>query len=134
FPGEGEREFQELLDFLKETAFERLGAFTYSREEGTTAASLQGHVPERTKKRRLEKVMTLQQGLTFRENARWVGKEVEVLVEETSGQRGHGRFYGDAPEVDGNVRLEGPNLVTGEFRRAIVTAWEGYNLVARCLD
>ena len=152
FPGEGEEEFQELLDFLEETAFERLGAFTYSREEGTTAAGLGGRVPEKIKKKRLGEVMSLQQGLAFRENARRVGKEIEVLVEEVGAtlavaqnkragaspaptlQLGYGRSYGDAPEVDGNVKLEGSNLMTGEFRRALVTTWEGYNLVARCLD
>lgn len=134
FPGEGEEEFQELLDFLEETAFERLGAFTYSKEEGTTAAGLRGHVSEKIKKKRLGEVMSLQQGLAFRENARRVGKEIEVLVEELSAQGGYGRSYGDAPEVDGNVKLEGSNLMTGEFRRALVTTWEGYNLVARCLD
>ena len=96
--------------------------------------------------------MSLQQGLAFRENARRVGKEIEVLVEEVGAtlavaqnkragarpaptlQLGYGRFYGDAPEVDGNVKLEGSNLRAGEFRRARVTTWEGYNLVARCLD
>lgn len=152
FPGEGEEEFQELLDFLEETAFERLGAFTYSKEEGTAAAGLGGHVSEKIKKKRLGEVMSLQQGLAFRENARRVGKEIEVLVEEVGAtlavaqdkravarpaptlRRGYGRFYGDAPEVDGNVKLEGSNLMTGEFRRALVTTWEGYNLVARCLD
>ncbi|HHT9139483.1 MAG TPA: 30S ribosomal protein S12 methylthiotransferase RimO [Candidatus Tripitaka californicus] len=152
FPGEGEEEFQELLDFLEETAFERLGAFTYSKEEGTAAAGLRGHVSEKIKKKRLGEVMSLQQGLAFRENARRVGKEIEVLVEEVGAtlavaqnkragarpaptlRRGYGRSYGDAPEVDGNVKLEGSNLMTGEFRRALVTTWEGYNLVARCLD
>lgn len=134
FPGEGEEEFQELLDFLEETAFERLGAFTYSREEGTAAAGLGGHVSEKIKKKRLGEVMSLQQGLAFRENARRVGKEIEVLVEGLSARGGYGRSYGDAPEVDGNVKLEGSNLMTGEFRRALVTTWEGYNLVARCLD
>lgn len=145
FPGEGEEESQELLTFLEEIAFERLGAFAYSREENTAAANLKGHVPEKIKKKRLEKVMSLQQEITFRKNARWVGKEIEVLVEGVGAIRlrrtaaptlqwGHGRFYGDAPEVDGNVKLEGHNLITGEFRRALVTAWEGYDLVAHCLD
>jgi ribosomal protein S12 methylthiotransferase len=147
FPGEGEGEFQELLAFLEETAFERLGAFTYSKEEGTAATKLKGHVSEKTKKARLEKVMSLQQEIAFRENARWVGKEIEVLVEGLSGggatpesgratpaQWGYGRFYGDAPEADGNVKLEGTNLTPGEFRRAIVKGWEGYDLVAYCLD
>ncbi len=155
FPGEGEGEFRELLEFLEETAFERLGTFTYSKEEGTAAADFGGHVPEKTKRKRLKEVMSLQQGLTFRENVRWIGKEIEVLVEEVGAirlrrtvaqnkragarpaptlQLGHGRFYGDAPDVDGNVKLEGLNLIPGEFRRALVTSREGYNLVARCLD
>ncbi len=134
FPGEGEGEFQELLSFLKETVFERLGAFAYSKEEGTRAASLTGHVPERIKKRRLKEIMMQQQEMTFKENARWVGKEIEVLVEELSEQWGYGRFYGEAPEVDGNVKLEGPSLQLGEFHRAIVTSWEGYDLVACCVD
>ena len=155
FPGEGEEEFQELLNFLEENAFERLGAFKYSKEEGTSAAKLKGHVSEKTKKQRLEKVMSLQQELAFKENARWVGKEIEVLIEGVGAIRprrtvaqnngagtrpaptlqwGYGRFYGDAPEVDGDVKLKGLDLKVGELRRALVTGWEGYNLVARSVD
>ncbi|MEE9584726.1 MAG: radical SAM protein, partial [Candidatus Brocadiales bacterium] len=139
FPGEGEREFNELLAFLEEATFERLGAFVYSREEGTPAAALKGRVPEPEKRRRLAEVMTLQQGITFRSNARLVGQTLEVLVDgpQEGGQDGQGwlaRSYGDAPEVDGNVLVFGSRLVPGEFKKVIVTHQEGYNLVANCVE
>lgn len=140
FPGEGEREFNELLAFLEEATFERLGAFVYSREEGTPAAALRGRVPEPEKRRRLAEVMTLQQGITFRSNARLVGQTLEVLVDgpRENGQDGQGwlaRSYGDAPEVDGNVLVfGGSRLVPGEFKKVIVTHQEGYNLVANCVE
>lgn len=134
FPGEGEKEFEELLEFLRDAAFERLGAFCYSREEGTPAASLRGHIPEGIKKKRHKEVMSLQQDITFKKNALWIGRTLEVLVEDTSDGLWQARSHGDAPEVDGSVILTGSGLSQGQFRRVLVTDSKGYNLVAHCLD
>lgn len=153
FPGEGEEEYKELLGFLEKTAFERLGAFCYSREEGTVAASMKGSVPQKIKRKRLKGIMGLQQRITFEQNARWVGRGLEVLIEgpcreeeanlpgvgqapyhHGAGQAWLARFYGDAPEADGNVVVYGSGLAQGEFRRVSVILAEGYNLVARCVE
>lgn len=136
FPGEGKREFCELLAFLEEAAFERLGAFVYSREDGTPAATFKGRVPEAEKRRRLTEVMTLQQGIIFRNNAHLVGQTLEVLVDgpQKDGQGWLARSYGDAPEVDSNVIVFGQRLVPGEFKKVIVTRQEGYDLVADCVE
>lgn len=136
FPGEGEKEFGELLSFLEETAFERLGAFVYSREEGTAAAALRDRVPESEKRRRLDEVMALQQGITFRSNGLLVGQTFEVLVDAPrEGGRGWlARSYRDAPEVDGNVVVFGSGVAQGEFRKVTITHQEGYNFVANCVE
>lgn len=135
FPGEGEREFRELLAFLEETAFERLGAFVYSQEEGTPAAAFKGRVPEPEKQRRLAEVMTLQQGITFDKNDQLVGKNLEVLVDgvQEGGRSWLARSYRDAPEVDGNVIVFDTGLVPGEFKKVTITHQEGYDLVANCV-
>lgn len=136
FPGEGEKEFCELLAFLKDASFERLGAFAYSREEGTPAAGFKGRVLEAEKRRRLAEVMALQQEIIFQKNARLVGQTLEVLVDgpQEGGRGWLARSYGDAPEVDGNVIVHGSIVIPGEFRRVRVTHQEGYNLVADCLE
>lgn len=106
-PGETEKDFGELLDFVEETRFERLGAFTYSREEGTPAASLPGQVSEKVKQRRLDELMALQQEVSLDVNRRMVGKSVEVLVEGKGEEGLLGRTAAHAPEVDGQVLITG---------------------------
>lgn len=136
FPGEGKKEFREMLAFLEETAFERLGAFVYSEEEGTPAATFKGCVQEPEKRRRLSEVMTLQQGITFENNASLVKQTIEVLVDapREGGLDWLARSYRDAPEVDGNVIVSGSRLQPGEFKKVTVTHQEGYNLVANCVE
>ncbi len=136
FPGEGEGEFGELLEFLEETAFERLGAFTYSREEDTPAAAFKGHVSEPDKRRRLAEVMTLQQGINFKNNERLVGHAMEVLVDAAheGGEGWLARSYRDAPEVDSHVSVRGTGLSPGTFKMVTITDQEGYNLVANCVE
>lgn len=119
YPGETEEEFQELLDFMEEARFERLGIFTYSHEAGSLAASLPGQVPEKVKAKRLERGMVLQQRISQENNRRLVGKTLEVLVEEKGEKPGLwiGRTYKDAPEVDGTVSfLAHPMIRAGEIR------------------
>lgn len=136
FPGEGKRAFRELLAFLEEAAFERLGAFVYSEEEGTSAAAFRGRIPGPERRRRLSEVMTLQQEITFKNNACLVGQTIEVLVDapREGGTGWLARSYRDAPEVDSSVIVSGSGLEPGEFRKVTVTHQEGYNLAANCAE
>ncbi len=113
FPGETEQEFQTLLDFIQEIKFDRVGAFTYSFESGTTAESLGDPVPEEIKEDRLEKLMTLQQTISLTKNQSLIGQTLDVLIEGHGQVEGSdepiaiGRTYRDAPEIDGMVFIEG---------------------------
>lgn len=105
FPGETNAEFMELLDFIKEVKFERMGVFTYSREEGTPASLMPGQVPEEVKRSRLQKAMMLQQQISYTINCNKIGRNLEVLVEgfDEELQKYKGRSQSDAPEIDGQV-------------------------------
>jgi ribosomal protein S12 methylthiotransferase len=133
FPGEGEKEFGALLKFVKETAFDHLGAFKYSPEEGTPASRLPDQVPERIKEERLKELMALQQGISLSKHRRIVGATVEVLVEET-GRKGvlRGRLQTQAPEIDGCVFLKG-NASPGDWVEARITRALPYDLIGRIL-
>ena len=132
FPGETEKDFRALLSFLEEQPFERVGVFTYSREEGTAAYDLPGKVPAATARRRYEALMQAQQGVAARLNARLVGQTLKVLIEEgAEGPDGGyiGRSAFDAPEVDGvvYVRTRKP-LRIGDFAMVRVTGAMDYDL------
>lgn len=131
FPGETEEEFRELLKFIEEAEFDRLGAFAYSKEEGTPAASLPDQIPDEVRNGRLEEVMRLQQEVSLRRNRRWVGRTLEVLVEG----EGVGRSFRDAPEVDGVVYFDGEAEV-GKFVEVRIEDVDPYDLYgvreARC--
>jgi ribosomal protein S12 methylthiotransferase len=139
YPGEGEREFRELLSFIEEACFERLGIFTYSQETGSLAATLAGQVSGKVKEERLERGMLLQQRIAREMNQRLVGECLEVLIEEKEETPGlwTGRTYRDAPEVDGMVYLKADGLTKnkiqlkpGEFVNARITDTREYDLVA----
>ncbi len=153
-PGETEKEFKELLKFIKDVEFERLGIFIYSREEGTPAYSFKGQVPDKEKRFRLDEAMKLQQEVSERVNARFLGRTLEVLIDEINQHRGElmcsaqakgqthrsaptyiGRTYADAPEVDGQVfvRNVGANgrspLQIGDFVDVEIVDTLEYDLV-----
>lgn len=109
FPGEGRKEFECLHQFVKEAEFDHLGVFTYSREKGTACFALGDPVSPQTKNERKEILMSTQAGISFRKNARYLGRIVDVLVEEALGKdrkatAGRGKFQ--APEVDGIIKIE----------------------------
>ena len=133
YPGETEKEFRELLDFMEEAHFERLGIFTYSQEEGSLAGSLPGQVPEKTKRKRLEEGMLLQQKISRENNSRLIGKTLEVLVEakDEATQHWFGRTFMDAPEVDGRVILRNKALNPGDWVFAQITETKEYDLVGQ---
>jgi ribosomal protein S12 methylthiotransferase len=134
FPGETEAQFRELLDFLGEARFERLGAFAYSREEGTAAAKMAGQIPEEIKQERFDAVMSRQQEIAFAFNKGLIGKKVECIVDGPDGKarlRRLARTYGDAPEVDGMLKLRGSDAAPGSILTVTVTGVSGYDLVGR---
>ncbi len=135
FPGETEADFELLLQFLEEAELDRVGAFPYSEVEGAAANALPGRVPEEVKEERYHRLMTLQAGISARRMARWVGREVPVLVDAPAEEEGRwlGRTPGDAPGVDGVVFLEGEGLAPGARVLARVTGADTYDLYARAL-
>lgn len=137
FPGEGEREFGELKDFVKETRFERLGAFRYSAEEGTAAARMKGRVPEKVKASRWDEIMRIQQVISGEINRSIIGRELDVLIDEPDpADKGIflGRSYMDAPEIDGTVFVKGTGIKAGDMVRVRVVDGYEYDLVAEKLQ
>ncbi len=131
FPGETDAQFQTLLDFVKEARFDRLGAFTYSAEEGTPAATMPNQIDEAVKAARLDQLMMLQQGISQEINEARVGTTCEVLVDGFDDESG--RFYGrsllEAPESDGCVWLTaGRALTPGEYVQVRITGADAYDL------
>ncbi|MFC1590595.1 30S ribosomal protein S12 methylthiotransferase RimO [Candidatus Omnitrophota bacterium] len=133
FPGEHADEFGELMDFIKETKFERLGAFIYSREEGTKAAGFKDQVPEDEKRRRFDEVMKLQREVSSEVNMGLLGKKITVLIEEKEKEFFTGRSQWDAPEVDGVVYVAGSGLKIGEFCQVRIKNTLEYDLVGEAV-
>ncbi|MDP2928940.1 MAG: radical SAM protein, partial [Candidatus Omnitrophota bacterium] len=136
FPGETEDIFKELLSFLSETRFEKLGAFIYSAEESSRAAGFKGQIPDKIKKQRFEEVMKLQQKISNDINRSFMGRTVDVLIDEKidgEKERFAARTQGDAPEVDGCVYVSGKDLKVGEFRRVKITDTLEYDLVGEVI-
>jgi ribosomal protein S12 methylthiotransferase len=129
FPGETEADFAELRDFVADYRFERMGAFTYSQEEGTPAFGLRDQVPLAVAAARQAELMELQRGIMAAHNAAMVGRTVPVLVDGRApdGTGFVGRTTGDAPEIDGVVRLDG-DLRSGDLIQVRITAAEDYDL------
>jgi ribosomal protein S12 methylthiotransferase len=134
FPGESDAEFQELLDFVEEQQLDNLGVFAFSEEEGTAAAAMEGQVPMEERQARRDEVMRLQAEVSADKLAQRVGQRLEVLVDGRDEEgRQVGRFYGQAPEVDGVVVLnarDGRGLEPGRLLRARVTDASEYDLEA----
>ena len=136
FPGETEDQFRELLDFVEETEFDRLGAFTYSPEEGTPAAKLPDQLPEKVKEERYARLMELQQKISRRRNEARIGSVEQVLV-TAAGDREVclGRSSREAPETDGEIyiRCKGARPETGLFIPVRITEAGDYDLKGEML-
>jgi ribosomal protein S12 methylthiotransferase len=137
FPGETARDFNDLLTFIEWARFERLGAFVYSREPGTTAAQMAGQLPAREKKTRLRELMMLQADNSLRYHRSLVGMEVPAIVDSQSGSSdahsgAHdlflGRTFADAPEVDCTTTIEGTGLAPGDILSVRVISAATYDL------
>lgn len=131
FPGETEKDFEELCEFIKETEFDRFGAFTYSAEEGTLAAEMDGQIDEQVKQDRYDALMAIQLDISTRLNEKKVGKTVTVLCEGFDGvaETHYGRSSADAPDVDGRVYFSSKRRVPeGEFVKVRITEALDYDL------
>ncbi len=135
-PGEGEKEFEELVRFVERIQFDRLGVFTYSEEEGTFGArNLKDEVPEETGKMRSERIMELQQAISRSLNLAKVGKSLDVMIDRQEGDYYIGRSEGDSPEVDNEVLINSNvQLGTGKFYKVNITAAEEYDLHAEYIQ
>jgi ribosomal protein S12 methylthiotransferase len=132
-PGESEEQFQRLCEFVRDFGFDRLGAFGYSHEEGTVSALLPRRVPAREIEWRRRELMRIQREVSKRKQRELVGRELEVLVEGVSDESEYllqGRWWGQAPEIDGTVYLADGTAAPGEFVRARVTHTADYDLAA----
>ena len=129
-PGETEKEFNELTDFIEKSRFDRLGVFTYSHEENTHAHSLTDNVPEDEKQRRMEEIMDLQQGISLELNQRKIGNTYKVLVDRKEGGNFIGRTEFDSPEVDNEVIIESPDnyLRIGDFTSVKIASATEFDL------
>ncbi len=133
FPGETERQFAKVLDFLEETRIDRVGAFVYSPEEGTSAARMEGQISASVKESRYDRLMTLQAGISRERQRLFLGRRLRVLVDENNPEDDFawGRSYRDAPEVDGLVGISGgQSLAAGSFVEVLVTNAEEHDLFA----
>jgi ribosomal protein S12 methylthiotransferase len=128
YPGETEEEFQTLLDFMGEIAFDRVGVFAFSQEDGTQAALLPGQIQEEIKAERYDRAMELQQVISLARNQEFIGQQLEILIEGAGDNISVGRSYRDAPEVDGMVIVQG-ELPTNHFASVRITEALEYDLV-----
>jgi ribosomal protein S12 methylthiotransferase len=132
FPGESEEEFRQLLEFIEAAQLDRAGAFCFSPERGTPAAEMNDQVPAELARQRYHELMVLQQRVSLERNRRWVGREIEVLIEAPGEQKSEwiGRSFRDAPEIDGTVTVQrAASAKPGQFVRCRVTGAGPYDLV-----
>ena len=131
FPGETEEDFQDVLSFISEERFDRLGVFPYSQEEGTPAASMENQIPESVKNKRLSRIMELQQEIAFQKAEEQRGRILKALITGYDEEEGRVilRSYMDSPEIDSFIFVKGPERVSGDFVRVKVVDTEGYDLI-----
>ena len=133
YPGETEEEFQTLMDFIEEIRFDRVGAFQFSFEPGTTSESLGDPIPEEVKQERWERLMERQQNISLERNQSYVGKILDVLIEGQGDGLSLGRSYRDAPEIDGMVIIE-DEIPIGSMVPARITGAMAYDLTGALYD
>lgn len=135
FPGEGDKEFEELMDFVREARFERMGAFAYCEEEDTFAAkNFKDAVPDEVKQARLDALMALQEEISGEIQAEKVGKTLRVIVDREEPEFYIGRTQWDSPEVDPEVLIaKDKSLTVGEFADVEITSASAFDLMAKSL-
>ncbi len=133
FPGETDEQFSELVEFVRQQRFERLGVFSYSFEADTPSARLPDHLPQQVKEARREQLMAVQQEIAFAWNAGQVGKRIDVILDRPVPDQKDawiGRGRGDAPDVDGIVYVTGKKLAAGKIVPCEIVATREYDLVS----
>ena len=128
FPQETDEDFEHVLAFVKEMAFDRLGVFAYSREEGSAAFALRGQVPKSIRKKRRERIMAAQAGISLDKNRNLVGRVFPALVDEADSNLAVARIYSQAPEIDGVVFIRQPGIRRGTFVQTRIDAAYDYDL------
>lgn len=129
FPGETDEDFQEVLDFLEEYPLDRAGAFAYSREEGTPAATMEDQVDDAVKEERVDAFMSFQMDVSEALMEKHVGRVLDVLVTELTEEGALGRSYLDAPDIDGEIMIyTDKNLSVGDFIKVEITESTAYDL------
>lgn len=137
FPGETDEDFEQLLDFVREAKFERMGAFAYSEEDGTYAAKhYEDDVPDEVKQQRLDRLMELQQEISAQVQASKVGKTMPVVIDRIEGEYYIGRTEMDSPDVDPEVLVKDCNVQIGEFYDVKIIGSDDFDLygVVECQD
>ncbi len=130
FPGETERQFTELLDFVKWVQFDALGSFQFYAEPGTAAAQMTNQISDTVKQQRIEELMLTQQKIAFTKNKNRIGSQITCLVDDVERQnQGRGRFYGQAPDIDSVCIIKDSQARPGEFINAKVIGTKNYDLL-----
>jgi len=132
YPGETKAEFRELMDFVKEAEFDRLGVFTYSHEEDTSAFKLRDSLSLKVKQERADEVMALQETISLKKNQALVGRKMKVLVDRAEGEYYIARTEGDSPEIDNEVLIprSGNKIKTGTFKEVKIKSAHNFDLFA----
>ena len=128
FPQETDEDFEHMLAFVKDAAFDRLGVFAYSREEGSAAYTLRGQVPKAVGQKRREKIMEAQAGISLDKNRNLVGRVFRALVDEADSDTAVARIYSQAPEIDGVVFIRQPGIRKGIFLQTRIDTAYDYDL------
>lgn len=130
FPGEGENEFEELVDFVKTQRFDRMGAFAYCEEDDTFGAkNFKDEIPDDVKQSRLDTIMEIQEGIALELNEQMIGTIQKVLIDRIEGGKAYGRTQYDSPEVDPEVIVDDPSLRPGDFINVKITEAYPFELI-----
>ena len=130
YPGETEEDYKELYQFVEEMKFDRLGVFTYSEEEGTTAADLDDNIPLEVKNERKNQIIELQHDISLERNESFIGKTLRVLIDQSENNIGVGRTEYDSPEIDNIVNIEG-RVEKGKFVNIQIESANEYELIGK---
>ncbi len=132
FPGESDEDFEELLDFVEEMKFDRVGVFEYSHEEDTSAYKYDDELSDEAKSYRANKLMSIQRDISFDNNSRKIGQTLKVLVDSKEGEYYVGRTQYDSPEVDNEVLITAANdIEIGQFYDVEIEDAEEYDLYGK---
>jgi ribosomal protein S12 methylthiotransferase len=134
YPDETEKDFIELLDFVKEFKFDRLGVFTYSNEDGTYASEIPDRIPYREKLSRQKQILDIQKEISVINNKNSTNKIFKVIIDRKENDYFIGRSYKDAPEIDQEVYINGKDLKTGEFYQVKIFDAEEFDLFGEILS